>query len=1016
MKILHLTDLHFGKKYLRKGKRMLPSLQTEIERINKKGSIDFVVFSGDLVYSGSELSAFQDAQNEFIDKIITAAGIQKENFILSGGNHDMDAGAEIKPITEFFERIKSNEELNEIYQKNDDTFKLSYISSKQYFEFVSGFYDKDDIQELFQVFIRQFGDKKIGFCSLHSPWRSFIGDHSGKLLLPLDVIHEGTERISDCDLKIAVIHHPIEDFRNFNSYEMEDVIFENFDVLLSGHYHKKKQSIQLTYKTGMLSVSSPATLSGEDGSTIGFTIIQIELETFDATVENFNYVKNDNVFVNTSTKVVSIPQDETKTQQIRLFKEMKRYYNNVVFDANELLVYSHEELDGRCFTDLFIEPVIREKSFAENLKKNVDNAKVNINDLLDDNHILFGKSKSGKTSILRMLQIQLLKDYKIKKQIPIYIDLDKPSATKDFSLENKIRSKFNVNKRMATSLIENESFVFLLDNYQKDSHSSQKIIDALESINDSHFVLATIETQSSTFDKPTIKTKPLKKAFIHPLSRTSIRKQADLLLYKHSPEERQDIIKRLHAVFHQLCIPFNFWTLSLFFWIYRKDQFLSINDNMDLLNLYIEKLLGREQIAVIGSDDEYQLIIRLISRIANNLLKNYSLQNYEIPRADLLTFISRFKEKNIRFNTKENDFIEDLLDRGVLIKTESDNLSFRLNGVMEYFIAYYLYEHPKKVNKLIKDQFSFLSFTNEFEILAGLNKGNSVLLKKLYLKTEAILEEVNEKYASSHDTTLSNFIKSPESILSMLKSIDIEKDVKPILFEEQDQIADDISPIQNFSESVRQKPTVEFPDGKYTHAQLEQHVFLLARVFRSLSLVDDQELMKNVFDLLLKSSINLGFELLGELNGENDGKEAEKFLLDLLSSLVPLLTQVGFTNAIVHNNLKRFFEKEISDLEKNKQDNQYKLMILYLTLLDLEVNNSEVLDKLINNISLRPLQNTIAIKLHYYYIFRTSGNVELQKKYTQAVIDIKAKLDPTENKSKIKQNLERDFLIQKNIK
>jgi predicted MPP superfamily phosphohydrolase len=90
--ILHLSDLHFSGTADADIKIVIAALVKDINReVNeKKTIIDLVVFSGDLVEKGGTLNLFEEAKKDFIEKVITAAKISGERFVICPGNHDID--------------------------------------------------------------------------------------------------------------------------------------------------------------------------------------------------------------------------------------------------------------------------------------------------------------------------------------------------------------------------------------------------------------------------------------------------------------------------------------------------------------------------------------------------------------------------------------------------------------------------------------------------------------------------------------------------------------------------------------------------------------------------------------------------------------------------------------------------------------------------------------------------------------------------------------------------------------
>lgn len=53
------------------------------------------------------------------------------------------------------------------------------------------------------------------------------------------------------------------------------------------------------------------------------------------------------------------------------------------------------------------------------------------------------------------------------------------------------------------------------------------------------------------------------------------------------------IEEKIIHIFSQMHIPFNFWTTSLFLWILERTDESNIHNNFELINLYVDEILGK---------------------------------------------------------------------------------------------------------------------------------------------------------------------------------------------------------------------------------------------------------------------------------------------------------------------------------------------------------------------------------------------------------------------------------------
>src|SRR5690606_26025468 len=159
---------------------------------------------------------------------------------------------------------------------------------------------------------------------------------------------------------------------------------------------------------------------------------------------------------------------------------------------------------------------------------------------------------------------------------------------------------------------------------------------------------------------------------------------------------------------------------------------------------------------------------------------------------------------------------------------------------------------------------------------------------------------------------------------------DVKKQ-ETLSLEAQDEFQDNLSPIQHFNDEVRIKRPVVIEDGRFSHDQLQGYLLVLGRILRGLSLIKDDAKPKEVFSFLLKSTINLGFDLeslLSEVE-EKPEHEVEQLLVEFVLNFIPLITQMSFSESVSHANIKRIAENLIEDLENSKDSHQYELFVLY---------------------------------------------------------------------------------------
>lgn len=256
MNILHLTDFHF-KTSLHNEFKQDAIVENIVNHIKKQNIlIDYIFFTGDLVFSGTKSNDFTNAAEVLIDKLLSALNIPKDRFFICPGNHDVDRTKVSPAIISRIDNLKTNEELEAFVKKKDIDYQSSLSPLENYEHFAKQYFTTtnrfDTISFGYSSHIRTHLGKSVGVICLNTAWRA-IGDlDEGNLIVPISYLQESLKLISKCDIKILLHHHPISQFKLYNQYTIEDLIHNNFNVSFSGHLHKNNTSVSYTSKDGKI--------------------------------------------------------------------------------------------------------------------------------------------------------------------------------------------------------------------------------------------------------------------------------------------------------------------------------------------------------------------------------------------------------------------------------------------------------------------------------------------------------------------------------------------------------------------------------------------------------------------------------------------------------------------------------------------------------------------------------------------------------------------------------------------
>ena len=453
MKILHISDFHFRNehKFQNKQENIVKALNKEI--MNEK--IDLVIFSGDLVFSGTKKDVFNNAKELLIDNILKSLNLSYEHLFICPGNHDLDRTQVSNSVIRYLDKdVNNNKELNDFITKKD--YEISCKPISNYYNFLNDIYgpDNNHIEDLYSAHERVINKNKIGILSINTAWRAVGKSDRGNLLFPIDKIQEGLSKIKDSDIKILIYHHPLSYFRDFNEHEVKDIFHNSFDIIFRGHLHKSFNEVNLTPNDGVIKISSSAALTEEKDSEIGYSTIDFNFEDLEFTVKNRLYNSRNQFFYSVPEKTYEIPTTDEKRKQNKFRKTLRKRLLEELKYANDLFVSKANIEIGKSFLSICTQPVLKTKSWSDlmrdtSIESDFDWEKLNNP---EEDYLILGKDKCGKTTLLKKIQLDLLNDYSTYEIIPYYIDLKEwKNSKKTFDLLQEFHEYFEINKKLDIS-------------------------------------------------------------------------------------------------------------------------------------------------------------------------------------------------------------------------------------------------------------------------------------------------------------------------------------------------------------------------------------------------------------------------------------------------------------------------------------------------------------------------------------------------------------------------------------
>jgi DNA repair exonuclease SbcCD nuclease subunit len=287
MRIIHLSDLHINNEKLKHDLPLLwKALVNDLKKHTSEKSIDLIVITGDIIDRGgvgldnTGLFYGQVAEN-LINKLAKAIALPKERFILIPGNHDVVepvTGHKVREANNAYQGLVNglktldevNRFINEQVKVDDPHLVVKRLTDfRQFVKLFHAGTDNNHFNNIYTAHIVELSEAvKVGVAAFNTAWAC----HKDHALKPEKVIL-GTAQIIEAgnffqekktDFNIALFHHPLSDLSDDEQDEIE-TLFNNYDfsLLMCGHYHSEKSTIEKRPNDELLHLRANAVFSKE---------------------------------------------------------------------------------------------------------------------------------------------------------------------------------------------------------------------------------------------------------------------------------------------------------------------------------------------------------------------------------------------------------------------------------------------------------------------------------------------------------------------------------------------------------------------------------------------------------------------------------------------------------------------------------------------------------------------------------------------------------------------------------
>ena len=295
---LHLSDLHYRTGWAEENGLVCDKFFEDLSQQIKKYIDVKLIFSGDLVHGGGDISLFNAFGADFSAKL-DALGVTKDHRICVPGNHDVSRIA-LEPLLFIQQGVMSAITDENAFNNNFTQFSKTVLDAKfaNYKNYESTFAKYTCCQGGLGGAGWELASGVSVYC-LNTALCSFSGlsDSAGnkindKELLMIDTRALYTWLAADkSTTRILVMHHPLEWLAPWAKLELTNIINGSFDYVLNGHIHENVAEYRSRQGSDVLAVTAPALFTRKK-DTLGYAFIVVDCDTGQVEINYRQWVKS----------------------------------------------------------------------------------------------------------------------------------------------------------------------------------------------------------------------------------------------------------------------------------------------------------------------------------------------------------------------------------------------------------------------------------------------------------------------------------------------------------------------------------------------------------------------------------------------------------------------------------------------------------------------------------------------------------------------------------------------------
>ncbi|MED0993656.1 metallophosphoesterase [Bacillus nitratireducens] len=1032
MRIVHISDFHLDSSSIEDLRNyIIKPLKADLLEFHNNREIDLILFSGDMVDKGGAsfnrdtMLAFYTFQEEVIEPLMKNIGLPLERFFMVPGNHDVNRNLDSEVLELGLSTFLHSSDKVNTFIDSEDTSGISRVLpfkeyEKEFYQDFSGELKLSNYQSAFKL---QIKDIAVGITCFNSSWRSYDSDTDfQKIIIGERQITRARDVIQDCQIKIGMVHHPLDELALFESKQIQQMIMKDYDILLCGHVHEGSSWAKTNSIGTMLISVSPANWTTNvrtknSDFANGYSIIDINKEEGKIVTYHRRYSHNKEKFVKNTDMGDENGQTDfflpTKTDIVNKDNSFEIINNIRDIHINHidkhLISYDTDTEAPKKITEIFVMPRIIYKETAqfneETLQENEELLNLESICRSKGNILLIGTKEQGKTILLDRVLIEMTNNFESYNKIPVYIDFEEAIGS---GLETLISKYINVNIRhLKLDVLKNNDVVLLIDNIKFDRRYKAILTNLTKLIKDNPRVKI-IATCSGNIDGElpiealdTEIFNHFKTAYIKDFKTREIRElmQNWFSLNERFILDKKEKLDSIIKTFSSLKLPRTPLAVSMFLWIIEKQEDYAPINNSIMLENFLERLFRKtSEKEMYASEFNYKNKERLLTEIAYYMFQQNKI-NYSVNYQELRDFIYQ-NLKIKKFDFDEEHLLQHFINKGVLT-VDKEGIDRKVRFKFSCFFQFFLMKNIDKDQEFkehVLSEDNYLLFMNELDYYSGLKQDDAKLLElvvnRMYSEYEGIIDKI-EKLQYNYD----NVFETLSTIVDRLSA----EDIKQITSNDKP-TEEEIEELHDNTLSKSSKETgINKKDEEISNFDKLARVWIIAaKILKNTEDTMVEGLKTDSFNKIVKCSMAFAsiykFILIKyQEKHEEDQEEEKKEEMEILKNLMPLIHQSVLLQTMGTGKLKVVIEERLEEIIGDEDVSDFEKFLCVFMYSDLKGNGAnKYIANLIKVTKRHYMKDMIFMKLLQYFYDRSTTKVD-EGVYKNFIGDIITKDDTDMN-------------------